>query len=481
MSEDFISFNEILPQQVVPNEQTWETITSYQMQSKEGNASSESKRKRENDEIDLRVSSKHWRHKLTKKDVEEKYQPDGTDWNDDDIESGSLENGTPHAPWFKVNRKYSVHPIRQLHEEILDLVDYLSLNEEEHQARVRLVDQLRKLVMELWPDAKLKTFGSFATSLYLPTSDIDVVIFSRQVDETHGVQMALKRLATRLKRKNLASHLQIISRARVPLVKMVDRVLGCSVDFSFNVDNGPRAVPLIRNYIEDYPAARPLVLMIKLFLQQRGLNEVFTGGIGSFSLTLLVVSFLQLHPRLQHRQIRAEENLGVLLIDLLELYGKHFNYSKTGISLKNNGRYFSKSSRGWTVAGRPFLLALEDPQDRDNDVGRNSFNIMAVRQALEFGYSTLVSQCLNRLHRSSSEKPDSILSHIIRLTPEMIARREQLLEVADSYLDPEPLIVTQSVERMKPVSKLPDQSVFIEDVSGDDDGHEFAQSFQDPP
>ena len=477
MSEDFIGLNEALPQQVL-HEQPWDMTASYQMQSKK-EKTYESKRKREsNDIIDIQTPSEHVRHKLIKKLVKEKTQVDETDWNDNDIENGLLEDGISHAPWFNVNRKYSVHPIRQLHEEILDLVDYLSLNKEEHQAQVRLIDQFRKLVTELWPDAKLKTFGSFATSLYLPTSDIDVVILSQQVDETHGVQMALKRLATRLKRKNMASHLQIISRARVPLVKIVDRILGCSVDFSFNVDNGPRAVPLIRKYIEDYPAARPLVLMIKLFLQQRGLNEVFTGGIGSFSLTLLVVSFLQLHPRLQHRQIKAEENLGILLIDFLELYGRHFNYPKTGISLKNNGRYFCKSSRGWIVPGRPSLLALEDPQDRDNDVGRNSFNIMAVRQALEFGYSTLVSQCLSRLHRSGDEKPDSILGHILQLTPEMIARRKRLREVADSYLDPEPLIVTQSTEKMKRVSKVPDHSVFIEDDS-EEDGHEYMEGFQD--
>lgn len=36
-----------------------------------------------------------------------------------------------------------------------------------------------------------------------------------------------------------------------------------------------------------------LVLVLKQFLLQRDLNEVFTGGIGSYSLFLMAVSFLQ--------------------------------------------------------------------------------------------------------------------------------------------------------------------------------------------
>ena len=45
--------------------------------------------------------------------------------------------------------------------------------------------------------------------------------------------------------------------------------------------------------MEDYPILKYLVLVLKQFLLQRDLNEVFTGGISSYSLILLTVSFLQ--------------------------------------------------------------------------------------------------------------------------------------------------------------------------------------------
>ena len=32
----------------------------------------------------------------------------------------------------------------------------------------------------------------------------------------------------------------------------------------------------------------------------------------------------QLHPKLQHREMTAWDNLGVLFLELLEIYGKHY-------------------------------------------------------------------------------------------------------------------------------------------------------------
>lgn len=48
----------------------------------------------------------------------------------------------------------------------------------------------------------------------------------------------------------------------------------------------------------------------------------------------------QLHPR--QNAFCANANLGVLLIEFLELYGRNFNYVKTGIRVKDGGTYISK-------------------------------------------------------------------------------------------------------------------------------------------
>lgn len=70
----------------------------------------------------------------------------------------------------------------------------------------------------------------------------------------------------------------------------------------------------------------------------------------------------QLHPRIDARN--PNENLGVLLIEFFELYGRHFNYLKTAIRIKNGGAYITKEeimramNNGYS---RPSMLCIEDP------------------------------------------------------------------------------------------------------------------------
>lgn len=71
--------------------------------------------------------------------------------------------------------------------------------------------------------------------------------------------------------------------------------------------------------------------------------------------------FLQLHPRLDAATPQA--NLGVLLIEFFELYGRNFNYMRTGIRIKDGGAYVPKEeiTKEMENGHRPSLLCIEDP------------------------------------------------------------------------------------------------------------------------
>ncbi len=80
---------------------------------------------------------------------------------------------------------------------------------------------------------------------------------------------------------------------QVPIVKFSDRRSDVKVDISFNMNNGVKSVELIKDFCHRFPALKKLVLVLKQFLLQRDLNEVFHGGISSYSLILMCISFLQ--------------------------------------------------------------------------------------------------------------------------------------------------------------------------------------------
>ena len=218
------------------------------------------------------------------------------------------------------------------------------------------------------------------------------------------------------------SYLEVIPHTKVPLVKFTYAPTDTSVDVSFLKASGPEAATLIKTYMDAMPPLRPLIFVLKYFLAARILNEPYSGGVGSFLLQLLIISFLQ------HRERDAYNfgkpglyNLGCLLLEFFQLYGMQFNYSTTGISVRFDGGYFRKGERKehFVNPSRPFSLAVENPLDITMDVGKASFRISTVQRAFAGAYKVLLA------HVSAPAEPVvSILATIIPPTEEMIKRRQ---------------------------------------------------------
>jgi len=180
---------------------------------------------------------------------------------------------------------------------------------------------------------------------------------------------------------------QAINTARVPIIKLVDGVTGCLVDISFDVPTGPAHINFIKKYLDEEPVVKPLALLLKYYLKQFGMNEPYTGGLGSYALLIMIISYLQLYrPVIKPEK---QKDLGVLLLGFLNLYGRKFNYVRTGISVRDGGYYYAKLQRGWIDWNQPYLLSAEDPCFPENDVSRMSYAIMDVRECLDKAYKQL--------------------------------------------------------------------------------------------
>ncbi|RMC15865.1 hypothetical protein DUI87_08070 [Hirundo rustica rustica] len=223
---------------------------------------------------------------------------------------------SPGTPWK--TRKYSPG-VQGLHEEIIDFYDFMSPRPEEAAMRREVVKRIETVIKDLWPTADVQIFGSFSTGLYLPTSDIDLVVFGK------WERPPLQLLEQALRRHNVAEpySIKVLDKATVPIIKLTDQETEVKVDISFNVETGVKAARFIKEY-------------------------------------------MKLHPRIDAR--RADENLGMLLIEFFELYGRNFNYLKTGIRIKNGGAYIAKEEimKVMTNGYRPSMLCIEDPLLPDN-------------------------------------------------------------------------------------------------------------------
>ena len=118
-------------------------------------------------------------------------EPNDTDDNGSDMEQSpspveepkddSQWNRSLPPPWLDegINRSSSIHPMTFLHNEIVSFVQLMEPLPSEIEQRDLLVHRIRKTVEDNFPDGtRVEVFGSQATGLFLPTSDIDLVVIS---------------------------------------------------------------------------------------------------------------------------------------------------------------------------------------------------------------------------------------------------------------------------------------------------------------
>ena len=303
--------------------------------------------------------------------------------------SSSAAAGSSSSTAWQPTRRYSgnLAPLL-LHEELLDFWHAFRPTRAELAARRDLIKRLEAVVSTVWPEASVRAFGSYDTGLFLPESDIDIVCLDTGV-HTKQRGTALHKLARALRRAEWPiSEMEVVDKARVPIIKFVDGQSGIPVDICLEERSGLSSSDLTRKAARQFPAFSTLVLFLKRFLNARGLHDTFTGGIGSFLLTLMVIAALQ-HPPSEETQkhkgaTKTRGNLGIELLHFFEVFGLRLNYEAVGISLADGGKFFRKP-RARLENGKAHHLCIENPLDRSHDVGANSYNILSVRRVFQHG------------------------------------------------------------------------------------------------
>lgn len=67
----------------------------------------------------------------------------------------------------------------RLHQEIEDFYQYMKPQPWEENIRTEVFNRIKNVILKRWPEAVVDFFGSFRTGLFLPTSDIDVVVVGK--------------------------------------------------------------------------------------------------------------------------------------------------------------------------------------------------------------------------------------------------------------------------------------------------------------
>ncbi|XP_004308427.1 PREDICTED: poly(A) RNA polymerase cid13 [Fragaria vesca subsp. vesca] len=207
-----------------------------------------------------------------------------------------------------------------------------------------------------------------------------------------------------------------LTRARVPIVKLMDPVTGISCDICINNVLAVVNTKLLRDYANIDARLRQLAFIVKHWAKSRGVDETYHGTLSSYAYVLMCIHFLQqrrpaILPCLQGMRATYSvtvENIECAFfdrVDKLQDFGSHnretiaelvwafFNYwayshdyANTVISVRR-GRTISKREKDWTrrIGNDRHLICIEDPFETSHDLGRvvDKHSIKVLREEFE--------------------------------------------------------------------------------------------------
>lgn len=263
-----------------------------------------------------------------------------------DPTSGHLLTALPQPiPHQKDLEAIAIHGTQsRLAKEIFQFVDSVNVQLTKQEPRRRLaVERMTRLVNTVWPRAQVKLYGSHVTGLCLPSSDLDFVIrlpavHKKAVADAPGAlegrnainETKQKKLARKLKGESWIDprSLKLIERTVVPVIKVSTKdtkakLIHLDITFDAPGHHGSEAALMVSQILDELPMIRPLVLVLKQFLLDRGLLTAYTGGLSSYCLFLMLTRYLQ-------EQSSVFGDVGSLLMGFLDFFGNYVSVMHAG-------------------------------------------------------------------------------------------------------------------------------------------------------
>ena len=295
-----------------------------------------------------------------------------------------------------------------------DILDFQKYNKSQIKQKSDKIYSIRSSlhqVLELNKyDYNVYIFGSYATGLCLPWSDLDLILVSKNQniknDNTISILHEIKNL---LNNENWIFTPNLITDYAFPYITFsTDEKHGfikVNLTVQDNKNNGYKCVKIIQDFLNSYKNLEPLTLIIKqlmkcsnsLFsLSNNSINNT-SETLNSYSIILMIVYFLQfkLMGRIDRtvEMINNPDNLGDLFINFLLYYinydynEKNYIFVRTGLkdSIESDDYLYLNSFRS--------KLIIIDPLDHKNNVSLKTGDFRNIPIILKLTYFSSKVKC----------------------------------------------------------------------------------------
>ncbi|KAI8980305.1 hypothetical protein BDB01DRAFT_836835 [Pilobolus umbonatus] len=235
----------------------------------------------------------------------------------------------------------------RLSREIEDFAHFVqpTANEQDHKRKT--LEYIEDIILPVKADAAMEPFGSYVTGLQFPNSDIDINVDIKYCSNPKRMLRVYSGVLKRNRYSYKIKNVFFVGSASIGVIK-VSMVNGIEVDITCN--NDIQSSKRTEQWLSQYPDLRPLFMVLKFALShirvdgQRNFSCISAahGGLASFTLICLIVSFLQLRAE-SVPGINDNNRYAMLLLNFLEYYST-FKTTVHGISLKGEGALVKPST-----------------------------------------------------------------------------------------------------------------------------------------
>ena len=291
---------------------------------------------------------------------------------------------------------------------------YMMLSPREEAASELVISDVKSVAQNGKEMQPLTLLGSRSTGLATPTSDFDFsstlpdyFLRRRMVPMRESKSKAvkiLKRMKERFRSSREFRNVELIRHASVPILRCTHVATRLDVQIQTMAPYQAAHEYKLAS-LSEFPSLRPLYIILRSFLELRNLTTVFEGGLGSYSILMMIVTALK------HSSGRfASDDLGSQLMHVLDFWGNADLY-RNGFSA--NPPHIFEKKRGPTLdmartddpqlrginlirtldPRKPYLLCLQDPANETNDLGKNAYAIKHIQATFRYEKRNLENQC----------------------------------------------------------------------------------------
>ena len=368
---------------------------------------------KEKDELNQNISQIKKEYSELNQKTEEMIKEKENEKLNKNIPIQNIKNNLEHYTNY-LNKKFinfnfeKEYKLDCLSSDLIDFEVFVKLRiEKEQDIYDTLIKNVQSSVDKSIPDYEVNLYGSHATNLCLPWSDLDVVLIKKCQNSDSGSNINLEndnlvllsRLYEYIRNEPWVKESKLIGKASVPIIKLIaiQKYNNMSIDISIQDEKhfGLKCVDLVNTFIKEYKSLKPIVLAIKNILKQANLNDPYKGGISSYGLILMIVYFFQKQKKsgIDIEPGENNSNLGKLFFEFIQFYGIFFDQKKEIININNEMNNKMVNEFDFPNLGYSLDLIIVDPLNRFNNVAKSCIQFYNIKMSFILCLKTLLDDC----------------------------------------------------------------------------------------